>query len=69
MKTLNRTWRLKCGRWYVGLDGVTSVLVAAGDPRVQTFDHRDNRDLKRRFHTILLGLPLEVEEIDCEVSR
>jgi hypothetical protein len=44
-----------------GLDGLNCVLVSEDDPRVQVFDSRDNPELKRKFWSINLGCPLEVE--------
>lgn len=67
MKTkLMGQWRLRYGLLLAGLEGLTVVLVADGDPRVQLFDSRDNREAKRQFYSILMGCKFEVE--DCEVT-
>jgi hypothetical protein len=60
-KFIGQTWRLRYGLLVAGLDGIDCVLVSEDDPRVQVFDSRDNPELKRKFWSIILGCPLEVE--------
>lgn len=57
------TWRLRYGLLVAGLDGLDCVLVAEDDSRAQVFDERDNPELKRKFWSIVLGVPLEVEPL------
>lgn len=59
-------WRLRYGLLCAGLDcsvpaNPQCVLVSPDDPRVQTFDGRDNENMKLAYYGAALGCKFEIE--------
>ncbi len=58
-KYIGKTWRLKSGLLYAGLNGLRAALV--GPDNAEIFDSRDNPEIKSRFYGALLNCKFEVE--------
>ena len=58
-KTVGKTWRLKSGLLYAGLNGMCAALVGPDDAEI--YDSRDNPEIKARFFGAILGCKFEVE--------
>jgi hypothetical protein len=56
---IGKTWRLKSGLLYAGLNGLLAAFV--GPDAAEIFDSRDNPEIKARFYGALLNCKFEVE--------
>ncbi len=60
-------WRLFCPQLnlWAGLTIQAEIVpcTTPNDPRVQTFDDRDNQEMKRKFYSLITGIAWQIETL------